>query len=111
MLTGSSGFLGTEIARFFHERSNKLIGIDFAEGNNANYLSEFINLDLSDLSIIESQLQNRLKNYDSIDVVINNAAVKPNSFYEKSASYSVSTWDEVMRVNVGAAFFVSKSLS
>lgn len=110
VLTGSSGFLGTEIAKFFHERSNKLIGIDFAEDNNAKYLSEFINLDLSDLSIIESQLQNRLKNYDSIDVVINNAAVKPNGFYEKSASYSVSTWDEVMRVNVGAAFFVSKSI-
>lgn len=110
MLTGSSGFLGTQITKFFQASSNKIIGIDFAESNNTEGLSEFINLDLSDLSLIESRLQNGLKNYDSIDVVINNAAIKPTGFYEKSTSYRVSAWDEVMRVNVGAAFFVSKSI-
>ena len=110
LLTGSSGFLGVEIAKYFHERNHKVIGIDFGKSKNARYLSKFIDLDLSDLSQIEPCLQNELQNYDLIDVIINNAAIKPKGFYEKSANYAVSAWDEVMRVNVGAAFFVSKSM-
>jgi len=110
LLTGCSGFLGTEIAKFFHERNHNVIGVDFAENKNSKYFSNFINLDLRDLSLVESHLQTELENVDVIHAVINNAAIKPNGFYEKSENYEVATWDEVMRVNVGAAFFVSKSI-
>ena len=110
LLTGSSGFLGLEIAKFFYERNYKVIGLDYIESSNAVHLSKFIKIDLSNLSMIEPNLLSELQNFDSIDVVVNNAAIKPFGFYEASTSYAASTWEDVMKVNVGAAFFVSKSI-
>lgn len=108
-LIGSTGILGSEYVKFLSsEGANVVIGdidlhkcILFAnemkEVYNANVLP--LQIDLFEEESIRIFFQDIISHYGKLDVLINNAQVKPAGFYDSFEAYSKDTLMKVLEGN------------
>lgn len=111
LITGVNGFLGSALAKTLMTHGNQVIGVDLADESSVN-ISTYIKADLADHENLSS-ISHQLKEYDSIDCLINNAASKSNdpaSFFNEPVTYKPQTWREVMQINLDAPYFLTMSL-
>ena len=63
--------------------------------------------DLADVGRLKSVVKEIEKNFDSVDILVNNAAIRPNS---KISQITVEEWDLVFATNLRAPFFLSQAV-
>jgi UDP-glucuronate 4-epimerase len=123
LVTGSAGFIGSHVCKYFVKRGHSVIGIDNFDVNNSNKLKR---LNLTNLQknrcfklhvadIKNKAILNRIFSSNKFDVVIHLAA-KPgiissvkhiNDYYEVNVLGFLSLL-EIMRINnVGKLIFAS----
>jgi NAD(P)-dependent dehydrogenase (short-subunit alcohol dehydrogenase family) len=120
LLTGGLGSLGRAQASAFlaagatlllvdrpdHDRTDDILQ-DIADANSRSRL-RFIGQDLGDLEAARAQVMALSDETGGIDVLINNAALIINRPFEQ---FSISEYEEQMRVNAGAAFALTQAVA
>jgi NAD(P)-dependent dehydrogenase (short-subunit alcohol dehydrogenase family) len=104
LITGANGGIGLSLCRVFKESGWIVIGTD-NQGNSNKYCELFSNIDVSDAGAVQLLLKIVSKKYQSIDCLINNAAIQA----EKSLIETTEEeWDRVFRVNLYSVFYLVK---
>jgi len=110
VLTGSLGGIGSEIRRVFQKHEYVVIGIDKRhddDGNPFHLHDDIGDIDSSDHSIIQ-KIRELLDSRDlELHGLVNNAAVQ---ILAPSEDLNFADWNETLRVNLLAPFFLSKGL-
>ena len=118
VLTGGVGILGQEYGRVLAYSGAELIIADIRQEECdafANQLSDETGANVtgfavdlaSEVSIVDWS-KRILDKRGHIDVLINNAASKADGFFAPLEDYSLTTWNEVMAVNVNAVFLAAR---
>jgi NAD(P)-dependent dehydrogenase (short-subunit alcohol dehydrogenase family) len=124
ILTGSSGLLGSAYARALLERGSNLALIDLnpktSNGIQKEFNSEvdqviFYKCDLSKPNEIKSTFRKILKDFSSIDGLINNAAfTSKQSFkvkdFKNYETHPLKIWKESFKVNVDAVHLCTQNV-
>lgn len=120
VLTGVSGQLGCIYAKAFLKRGVKLVGLDLELSKTVDDLMKanrekflFIKADVTDKNSLEKSLSTIEKKFGSPEVLINNAAIDspPSSLANDNGpfeTYSESSWDNVLNVNLKGVFLASQ---
>jgi NAD(P)-dependent dehydrogenase (short-subunit alcohol dehydrogenase family) len=120
IVTGACGILGSKFCHALANNGANIIIADIDENKCKNLASEInekyksqsmgIMIDLSSEDSVSSFYDSAFQHYDSIDVLINNAAVKPKGFFSQIEDYSLETWNQVIGVNITGQFLMVRSI-
>jgi len=93
------------IGDFDSEKGSSLLERLRAISDKRHY---FMYVDLTDEFSIIQFASNVHSKFDSIDVLINNAASKSEGFFDPLESYTLKCWNEVMSVNLTSIFLMCR---
>lgn len=120
IVTGGAGILGRGYCRALAQRGAEVVIADIDQSacdDLAIQLTEQtgakvrgLAVDLSSEASIVDWAKAILDTHGRVDVLMNNAAAKPNGFFAPLENYSLQTWNEVMAVNVNALFLATREL-
>lgn len=118
LITGASSGIGEACARLFAKYGAKLILAarrlekleNLAKELNKEYNTEIylLQLDVRDRTLVENTLTNLPKNWENIDILINNAGLSRG--LDKLHEGSVEDWEEMIDTNVKGLLYVTKTL-
>lgn len=105
VITGASGGLGSEMARYFAERGYCL-ALHCHSGDTFSVACEheWFRADLTDESSVAEFTQAITERFGRVDVLINNAGISRNGM---SWKLGLADWNEVMAINLTAPFLLS----
>lgn len=115
VVTGAAGGLGGGIAREFAGGGAHLVLVDRDEQRLADVIQELgveepplaISLDLTAESAHERVVGDASKRFERIDVLVNDAGI---TRFGNAQDYSPRDWDDVMNINLRAAFLLSQAV-
>jgi NAD(P)-dependent dehydrogenase (short-subunit alcohol dehydrogenase family) len=113
VVTGSSGFLGREICKRFHEDGYIVLGIDQILIEN-NFCDGFIQIDLNELVcnlVLINNILSLIESYENagfLRVLINNAAYQ---FVSHSHPISLNEMSKSVNVNALAPYYLTTTLA
>lgn len=121
VVTGGAGILGKTFCKMLSEHGAVVVISDLDEkvcqeqakvlaektGNNAYG----VGLDLTDENSVDNWFDNILKKVNKVDVLVNNAAIKPKGFFKSLESYDLKTWNDTLAVNVTGMFLAIRKVS
>lgn len=107
LITGGAGGIGRGLVEAFAAAEYQVVSVDKHKGKNFAQVNN-IEFDLSDVEKLDQITNYCLDQFESIDVLINNAAV---SLGKNILQTDVNTWDQTIAINVTAPFFLSKLVS
>ena len=122
IVTGGAGLLGRRFCKVLLENGSNVVifDINIKEINETlEYLKTKtdkkniigINCDLTDEKSIKTSVDEVLKKFGKLNILVNNAATKTKNwknFFENFENYDLSTWKEVMEVNIDSMFLTNK---
>jgi 3-oxoacyl-[acyl-carrier protein] reductase len=117
LITGASRGIGRAIAIELSQREDiqnfVLIARDIEQLKETKRLMnplkrvDLFSIDFSDIHEVESNMQNIVRDYKNIEILVNNAGyVEPRSLLETSAE----NWETTFRVNVTSLFLVTREV-
>ena len=112
-ITGSSGGIGSSITKKFIDVGYKLILTSSSKEklstmkNEYGDLHSYYHLDLSDLSLITSRMNEISNEHPDISIVINNAGMTSDSLLLRM---KLEQWQEVINTNLSSNFAIIKSI-
>ncbi len=114
IITGAAAGIGETTARLFAAEGAKVVACDVsmepleeivgaikAEGGEAIA----VKCDVSQESAVKEMIQTTMKEFDKIDILINNAGITRDTLTPRM---SVENWDLVMSINLKGTFLCSK---
>lgn len=109
LVTGACGGIGNAICEFFHKKEFYVIGTGRGNIESDNfkdlYFDDYIQCDLTNSNDIENMMNTISEKYDSLDVIVNNAAYQVcKPLYE----YTIDDWDKTYDCNVKSIFLIVK---
>lgn len=116
LVTGAGRGIGAAIAKRFAEEGAKLVICDLDSDNVQALIKEIednvgqalgFKVDVTDPAAIAEMVQQALDNYETIDILINNAGITRDGMFHKM---SEADWDLVMDVNMKGIFNVTKAV-
>ncbi len=118
LVTGASGVLGSAVAKrlagegyevWLHYRTGEAEARALAQAieEDGGGSARVVGFDVTDASQIEQTLVPLLSEHGPIDVLVNNAAVTSQGYM---AMLPESRWDEVLSVNLGGFFLVTRAV-
>ena len=123
ILTGSSGFLGTQYAHALSKLHANLILVDYENKKNKRLEVDLkkryktkpmsFDIDISDQESVKELTRKVLKKYKKIDILINNATTNPRKHPKYSAkfeSYPLDLWQKYVDVNLTGLFLCSQEI-
>ncbi|MFT7344464.1 MAG: NAD(P)-dependent dehydrogenase (short-subunit alcohol dehydrogenase family) [Lentimonas sp.] len=109
LLTGASGGLGSEIAKLLAKDNRFLLAL---QGNSSKIsipetesIAHF-KANLKSREEINSLIEDVVKRFGRLDVLINNAGVSESNWSWKT---SAESWEETMAINLNAPFYLSQA--
>lgn len=117
IITGGAGMLGFEFGKTLSEAGANVILADTKEAciEKAVQLTKEhgtkamgIVTDVSDEKSVQHMVDQILREFNTIDILVNNAAVQPEGFGESIEEYSLQTWNRVISVNLTGLFICSR---
>jgi NAD(P)-dependent dehydrogenase (short-subunit alcohol dehydrogenase family) len=117
LVTGGANGIGRAISKAYCEKGATVIIADIDEKNGLWLEKEykdlrlkayFYKIDLQNSEEIIAMFDSIIKQYEKIDILINNAGIsKFKSLYE----LTVKEWDEIINVNLRSAFITSREFA
>lgn len=119
LITGAATRLGRGIAEHLHQ-SGWQLALGFGQSKTAaEALARNLNqarpesarafqADLAQQADVAQLIQNVIAEYDQLDLIINNAAVFPNTPFGRT---SPEQWDQIFNVNLKAPFMICQGLA
>ncbi len=116
LITGSTSGIGFTIAEAFANEGYNIMfhglesnGDEIAQkiANKFNVKTAFSNANLMQQEAIQNLINNGIKNFGSIEVLINNAGIQYVSPIE---DFPLEKWNAIITVNLTAAFVASKAV-
>jgi NAD(P)-dependent dehydrogenase (short-subunit alcohol dehydrogenase family) len=114
VVTGSGSGIGRAIARAFAQEGANVVVADINETaaketvsviGKAGGVALAVHADVADPNSVERLVQTTLDRFNSVHVLVNNAAIQVNKKIEDT---SPEEWNRQMAVNVGGVFLCSK---
>src|SRR5690625_4969181 len=115
IVTGSGAGIGRDTAIAFANQGAKVViatlsesrGRDTADFINENSVgtAKFLKVDVSDEESVKNLVHKTIKEFNQIDILINNAGIYQSGDVTKLTS---KKWDHIMNVNLKGAFLCSK---
>ncbi len=105
IITGASHGIGRAIAKSLRKKYH-VINIDIVE--NKMEKVDFYKCDLSDKSQLLKTIEKIKTNIDSLDVLINNAAIFSSKILEKQ---TFEEWENIINTNLTAPYILSKEFA
>lgn len=113
IVTGANTGLGQGICVGLAQAGADIIGVSRSKMDETQGLVEksgvrFIPLiaDLQEMSSVQYIIQNAVKEYSKIDILINNAGIIRR---EDALNFNENDWDSVMNINIKTLFFLSQA--
>lgn len=115
IVTGTGSGIGQAIASQLAKKGAEVVLLDIDENKNNETESMIqsmggaataITCDVSDSAEVEAAIETTVERYDSIDILVNNAAISQN--FQKVGEIDEKTWDQIQDVNLKGAFLCSK---
>lgn len=116
LITGGSGGIGFAIAKSFIESGCKVI----IAGTNEDKLKQCRNklgdnaksiiLKLNDVSIIPSKIQEAIKLFGKIDILVNCAGIHSTKMINDFLDVTEEEYDSIMEINLKGTFFVCQAI-
>jgi rhamnose utilization protein RhaD (predicted bifunctional aldolase and dehydrogenase)/NAD(P)-dependent dehydrogenase (short-subunit alcohol dehydrogenase family) len=109
LITGAASGIGKACAEEFLKNGACVIGIDLnPEIKNVSRKSEYLGIqcDITDQKSLESAIEQGVKNFGGIDMVVLNAGIFPKSM--PVAAMDMETWNKVMQINLSANVLLLK---
>jgi NAD(P)-dependent dehydrogenase (short-subunit alcohol dehydrogenase family) len=124
VVTGASGFLGSEFCKALCSFGATVICVDVNDASlkkladqlkSISEKNKFTTLacDVSDPNSVNEAVNNIIKQFSRIDILLNNAATKTKdlqTFFTSFSEYSLDAWREVMSVNLDGMFLMAQSI-
>jgi len=123
VITGGAGLLGIQFCRGFAKEGVSVAVVDrlgsAARKVAAELRKEFgvpavgISCDVASPQSVRAMVNNVVREFSQIDILINNAASKSGSlkaFFQPFESYSLRQWQKVMAVNLDGMFLVAQAV-
>lgn len=118
IITGAAQGIGAEYAMALADQGASVVLVDIADSSEiANAIKNMggeavtINIDITDSTSVQKMVESTIKNYKTIDILVNNAAlfgtVEPKPF----ELIESAEWDQMMRVNVRGTFECIKAVT
>ena len=109
LITGAAGGIGYATAQTFHNEGWTVIGLDYQASDDLNLeaIDQYIQVDLADAIALENAIAAIQNDHPHIHSVVNNAAYQ---VCKAAVDTTIFEWDQVMAVNVRAAFLLAKGL-
>ncbi|MEM7216068.1 MAG: 3-oxoacyl-[acyl-carrier-protein] reductase [Pseudomonadota bacterium] len=114
LVTGSSGGIGESIARQFHA-AGATVGLHGTREERLSALADELGsrtlvlpANLSDLDAAAQLGKDAEEKLEGVDILVNNAGITRDGLF---ARMSNEDWDDVMRVNLTAAFRLTKEIA
>ena len=118
LLTGGSGFLGSNLVSLLLERHYRVIVLDIKYNQYFDKFAdldqfEFVNIDITDEGAISALFHRFLDDGKSVDVLINNAAINPSDVndaagFSRLENFDLDQWNLELKVGLTAAFLLAK---
>ncbi|PUU90537.1 3-oxoacyl-[acyl-carrier-protein] reductase [Halanaerobium congolense] len=114
IVTGGANGIGKKTAEVFAKEGAKVVVADFdvesgketAAKINENYgKAIFVEVDVSDIESSKKLINKTVKEFDKVDVLVNNAGITADGFLTKMDE---SQWDRVIDINLKGVFNCSK---
>ena len=106
LITGVAGGIGYATARCFKQHGWTVIGVDRQDTSSLPDIDRHINVDIAEPSAIQDAISKVQQEFGQLHGLINNAAVQ---ICKPALAMSVTEWDEIMAVNVRAAFLTAQA--
>ncbi len=115
VVTGAAQGIGAEIARSYAEGGGRVIIADIKEREGRlleeeirgkGYIASFIKTDVAREPEVKYMVAEALRLYDSIDILINNAAISYHQ--EDLLTMQLETWNKIIGINLTGVFLCSK---
>lgn len=117
IVTGGASGIGETIVETFAMQNSQVAFLDIQDTaadllvrkvEAAGFIPPtYIHCDLSDVASIKTSIEDILKRFNTVDVLVNNAGNDSRHAIEKVTSDS---WDELMAVNIKHQFFMTQSV-
>ena len=115
VLTGACGLIGRALAKAFADRQASLVLADVATARPDVYAEELpgevigVVCDVSDASSVDHLVQQTLKRFGRVDVLINCHQYKPHGFLEaQPESFPEELWEAIIEVNLKGTFLTCR---
>lgn len=114
VITGGSRGIGEAIAHLFGKEGSKVVIADIDEKTGkeaekklkeAQIEAKFVRTDVSDEESVKNLMNETVKSFGKVSVLVNNAAV---SIRKSAVDTSLEEWEKVIGVNLTGAFLCSK---
>ena len=115
IITGASRGIGREIAKVFAEngynvllnynKSNKMAEATCKQLQECGYCVKLFKADVSNREEVNNMIEYCLKEFGSIDIVINNAGVTYTNLFTE---ISLEKWNEIIDINLNGVFNVTQ---
>jgi NAD(P)-dependent dehydrogenase (short-subunit alcohol dehydrogenase family) len=106
LITGVAGGIGYAAAERLKQEGWIVIGVDRHPEINLPAIDRYIQADLAEAASIQSITAIVQQDFGQLNSLINNAAVQ---ICKPALEMTVAEWDQVMTVNVRAAFFLAQA--
>ncbi|MFZ0593345.1 MAG: glucose 1-dehydrogenase [Bryobacteraceae bacterium] len=116
VITGSANGIGEQVARFFADQGARLYLID-CDGEKNETLAESIRAagqfataitgDVRDRQVFETASEMAVREFDRLDILINNAGIYPRQRFLVMTS---AQWDEMQDINLKSMFHSSQAV-
>lgn len=123
LVTGGSGILGRHFCRGLADCGANIIVADLDESGAKEFASELnieyqtkaigIGCDVSSPDSVKELVSRGIKEFESIDILHNNAASKSSdldAFFAPFEDYSLLEWRNIMSVNIDGMFLVAQAV-
>jgi len=116
IVTGAGSGIGAATAQYFANHGAQVIVSDYKEekaqktvdtiANNGGKAT-VIKANVTNFEEVENLVENTVKQFGRIDVIVNNAGIGPRQM-SKTADYTLNDWDNVIAVNQTGVFYCMK---
>ena len=119
VVTGGCGLLGSEYCRCLAEAGAHVIIADLEhqkckalelEIREKGYGATGLQVDLADEFSVKDWAKRIKDNFQGVDIIVNNAAVKTKNFFAPLEEYSLEDWNGTLAVNITGMFLVVREL-
>lgn len=109
LITGAAGGIGYATAQGFHHEGWTVIGLDYqaSDGLNLEPIDQYMQVDLADADAVGKAIASLQSSLPHLHSVVNNAAYQ---VCKSVVDTTIAEWDQVMAVNVRAAFLLVQGL-